>query len=239
MTPAILEYGELDSTQAEAWRIAGHTVVPAVVLASCQTAGRGRTGNRWISPVGNLYMSMIMECGEPLARAPQFSLLAGVGIGRALASAAGIEVALKWPNDVLVSGRKLGGVISERRGRLRVVGIGINVAGGIELGENSGVPACSLVDFGHGVIDVRGLAELISAELMAVESDWKSAGYVFLVDEYLRFFHDLGRSVIWESRGVFEEGEITGVDEDGALVVSANGVVKKLYSGEVRHVRRK
>lgn len=126
-------YGKIDSTNAAA-RALAEDGAPAgtIVLAWQQTAGRGRSERRWYSPPGGVYLSMVFR-PEGAGLSPLVSVLAALGVVRELDRAfRELSPALKWPNDVVVEGRKLGGVLpeavsGERGARHLVVGVGINV----------------------------------------------------------------------------------------------------------------
>ena len=94
-----------------------------VIVANEQTAGRGRRENRWLAPAGtSLLLTVIVAPTCPIGRLP---VVAGVGVRRALAPYA--PVALKWPNDVVIAGRKVGGILIETNGNRACIGIGINI----------------------------------------------------------------------------------------------------------------
>lgn len=125
----LIHYPTLDSTNDEARRLikqgAGEGVV---VLAGTQTRGRGKPGSRWLSPRGNLYFSAVLKpYRNPRELAP-ITLLGALAARALLVRVAGLPVTIKWPNDLLVHGRKIGGVLTERvpAGHL-IIGIGINL----------------------------------------------------------------------------------------------------------------
>ena len=129
----LLGFAELDSTNEEAKRQAtAGAPEGALVWARAQSAGRGRRGRRWVSEPGNLYLSILLRPSFPPATAAQLGFAAALAVGEAAAAAlpAGADVAYKWPNDVLISGRKASGILLESQaageGRLDwlVVGIG-------------------------------------------------------------------------------------------------------------------
>ncbi len=128
----VLLHPELDSTMDEVARLSdGGAKEGTVVVAEVQTAGRGRFGRTWVSPEGNLWVSILLRPSLDSLR--WLSVLAGIAAARAIASAAGLEVTLKWPNDVRIRGRKVGGVLVENslsgsEVRHAIIGIGINVA---------------------------------------------------------------------------------------------------------------
>lgn len=126
-------YGKIDSTNAAARELAEEGASPGtIVLAREQTSGRGRGERRWYSPPGGVYLSMVFR-PEEADLSPLVSVLAALGVVRELDRAfPELSPALKWPNDVVVEGRKLGGVLpeavsGERRIRHLVVGVGVNV----------------------------------------------------------------------------------------------------------------
>src|SRR6185436_13795822 len=106
------------------------------VWADEQTAGRGRRGRTWLSPPGNLYLSLVLRPNDPPARAAQLGFVAALGLGDALAGLAGprLQPRYKWPNDLLVNGKKLAGILLESENAAAdrvdfvVIGIGVNIA---------------------------------------------------------------------------------------------------------------
>ena len=125
----------VDSTNAEVMRQAEQGYVPGLVCtAEQQTAGRGRRGRQWVSPyASNLYLSLLWEFSQGAAALEGLSLAVGVAVARALRACAVPYVQLKWPNDVLYGGAKLGGILLEMTGDAAgscqvVIGVGLNVA---------------------------------------------------------------------------------------------------------------
>jgi len=127
----ILHYQSLGSTmdEAEAQARAG-AQEGTVVLAETQTGGRGRFGRRWASPPGNIYMSVVLR--PPPEANPLISVMASLAVARAISQAAPLKPRIKWPNDVLIQGKKVSGILVEgtidSQGRgYSIVGIGVNV----------------------------------------------------------------------------------------------------------------
>ncbi|MBM3219848.1 MAG: biotin--[acetyl-CoA-carboxylase] ligase [Candidatus Rokubacteria bacterium] len=127
--PEIIRLESVDSTQRHARELADDGAVDGtVVTAETQTAGRGRRGRVWKDvPGASVLMSVILRTSLPAARVATLSIAAGVAVAEALREVAGIDARLKWPNDVLVDGRKVAGVLLERHGDVVILGIGINV----------------------------------------------------------------------------------------------------------------
>jgi BirA family biotin operon repressor/biotin-[acetyl-CoA-carboxylase] ligase len=212
-----------------------------VVAADEQTGGRGREGRTWVSPPGGLYLSVLLR-----PRFPGVGLLplaAGLAVGEA-ADELGVRTELKWPNDVLASGRKLAGVLSEAASGAAgvewvVLGIGVNVAL-----DAAGLPAeirdsvTSLAAEGHGDASVPEVAAAVLARL-AVGYDGLRARPGDLVAAWRR------RAAPWwgglvdvrTADGVLR-GRLRDVDDDGAIVLDLDGGGKRrLRSGEVTRVR--
>ncbi len=125
---------ETGSTNDDAWRLAHKGACEGeVVIAECQTAGKGRRGRTWVSPHGvNLYASIILRPRIPPRQAPLVTLLAAVALTEVLREDYGLQAAIKWPNDVLVQGKKIAGILSEMSAEVDevhflIVGIGVNL----------------------------------------------------------------------------------------------------------------
>lgn len=192
-----------------------------VVVADHQTAGRGRAGRSWTDVPGAMLMFSALLRDVPIERAPLVSLAAGLAVARAI----GHDARLKWPNDVLIGGRKVCGVLGEASGDHVVVGIGVNVAHAegdlpAELGATS-------LAIAHGEAPRRDdLCAAILRELDAL------AGTDFL-PEYRSLCETIGSRVRVElSDGAFE-GVAEGVNDDGSLVVDG----KRVVAGDVVHLR--
>ena len=210
------------------------------VLADRQTGGRGREGRAWVSPPGGLYLSVLLR--PRFEKVGLLPLAAGVAVAEA-AGELGVRVELKWPNDVLVSGRKLAGILSEAASgpggvEWVVLGIGVNVA--VD-------PATLPPDLAGSATSLRaaGGADVPVAELAAAVIHRLGVGYDALA-------RDPGDVVsAWRARaapwwgGMVEvrtgEGGLRGrlleVDDDGALVVEVEGRRRRLLSGEVTRLR--
>jgi BirA family biotin operon repressor/biotin-[acetyl-CoA-carboxylase] ligase len=181
--------------------------IGSVVVADRQTAGRGRLGRRWQSRAGGGLAASFVVAPNPLA-----SLAAGV----AAAQACGPPVRLKWPNDLLLKGRKLGGILVEGRPGRMVVGIGINLAwappGGASL-----------------AIDRDELLERLQDEL----ERWLQAGREQVLARWRELSDTLGRTVRVELAAESFEGVAEDIDVDGALIVSG----RRVPAGDVIHLR--
>lgn len=213
-----------------------------VCLAEYQSAGQGRHGNHWYSPIAaGLYLSIgwrVDGMAEPLTG---LSLAAGVAAVRALASC-GIEgVGLKWPNDLISDGRKLGGILLQVRGEITgpclwVLGIGINVR----------LPAAATISIDQPVVDLSALlgtrqslvsrsdvaAKLIN-HLVACLHDYPRTGFKPYIQDWQRYDCMSGRRVTLTTANRNIRGRMLGVDNAGALLLSIDGQVQRYASGEL------
>ena len=216
----------------------------AVLVTGHQTAGRGRRGRQWTAPRGtSVAISLLVAPHDvPLERWSWLSLLAGLSVVEGLRRIAPVDALLKWPNDVLVDGRKLCGILAERvdtpRGPACVVGIGINVrlpteqlpvptATSLMLVAGDRTPSASRV-----VAAVLGAFELIFAE-------WEQGGDdSAFAAAYVARSATIGRPVRVElSDEEAVEGVAEAVDADGRLVVRTPIGVRVLSAGDVTHLR--
>ena len=231
----VVSLAEIDSTNAEALRLAA-AGEPAglVVVADRQTAGRGRLGRSWWSGAGtSLLASWLLRPSLPVDQWPLLTLLTGVAAARAASVAGGVTVRLKWPNDLLAPGGKLGGILAESDGRGAVViGVGINVRQTEFPAELLGV-ATSLVAEGGRVPD---RAWLLAALLSSFGGRMDSPGDA--IEEYRSLCTTIGRRVRVERTSAEPiEGTAAGVSDAGALIVDTPSGRVAVSAGDVVHTR--
>ena len=191
--------------------------LPVLILASTQTAGRGRVGAEWLNADRALAASLAIR-DRPGDERP-LSLMAGVAAARVVPG-----TRLKWPNDVLVDGMKVGGILVERSSGVSVVGIGLNLWWPT---APDGMGA--VYDSDPGVESHAQLGALWCAELMELID-----GDGWPVDAYLKVSDTVGSDVVWEPNG---SGRAVGVAPDGALLVETPQGTEQIYSGAIRHLR--
>jgi len=214
-----------------------------VLVAELQTAGRGRMGRTWVSVPGTaLTFSVLLR---PVAAAPASKgwvpLLAGLAVACALRSLAGVDARLKWPNDVLVNGAKLAGILAEQAGDAIVVGAGINVCTGQD--ELPSASATSLALQGATCTDREVLLIGLLGQLEHWYLRWAyapsgDAAACGLRQEYLRLSATVGRDVrVSLPGGRTLAGTACNVDEVGRLVVKSADALVAVSAGDVVHVR--
>ncbi|MFC6080805.1 biotin--[acetyl-CoA-carboxylase] ligase [Sphaerisporangium aureirubrum] len=213
----------------------------AVLIAELQLAGRGRLGRAWTAPPrAGLTFSMLLRPAVPPARQGWVTLLVALAAASAVRRLAGVEVRLKWPNDLLVGELKLAGVLAERAEGAVVVGMGLNVS---VRAEELPVPtATSLVLSEAECADRDPLLRAVLREVESHYRDWVAADgdadACGLRSAYLGMSATVGRDVRVELPGErVLRGVATGVDAAGHLVVRTGDGEQTLSVGDVVHVR--
>ena len=239
MTP-VLSLDTVDSTMLEAARqAAAGRRGPLVVCARAQTGGVGRHGRRWSSPPGSLYWTMLLDDPAALPRDAGLGFAAGlaiidtvtgVGIGRN-------RLRLKWPNDILLDGHKLAGLLVEASmtgSQVRtIVGIGINVA---SCPPDAAFPATCLAEEGAAA-DLEMLRDALTGAVLRRRAQWHRSGLAPLRDEAAACLHGVGAAVtvaLDRDRTDLLEGINEGLTPSGALRVrTPDGVLHTLLAGDV------
>jgi BirA family biotin operon repressor/biotin-[acetyl-CoA-carboxylase] ligase len=215
-----------------------------IVIAEYQTGGRGRRGRRWLSPFGSgLCFSAAWTFPEPPPNLPALSLAAGVAVSRAVSTWAPANIGLKWPNDIVVGDRKLGGLLIDVQGEsdgpiATVVGVGINVDGVGGLASRfdapGGLEPVGLRDVADGrEVSRNAVAAAIASELIRVLRQFQATGFAALADEWRRLDAMRGRQVNLQSGDRARTGVAAGIDDDGALLLDDAGRIVKVVAGEV------
>jgi BirA family biotin operon repressor/biotin-[acetyl-CoA-carboxylase] ligase len=236
------------NTDLVALAAAGKAAEGAVLVAEEQNAGRGRLDRSWSAPArSGLFFSVLLDpAGVPVGRWGWLPLLAGVAVATGLARAAGVDTALKWPNDVLVTvgeeERKVGGILAERAGEAGVViGIGINVT--LRANELPVPTAGSLALAGARTTDRDPLLRAVLRSLEDWYGRWRAADgdptASGLQETYAAGSATLGRLVRAELPGDRSiTGEAVAIDGDGRLVLATEkGVQEPVGAGDVVHLR--
>ena len=230
--------GETGSTNDDARVLArAGAAEGTVVLASRQRAGRGRLGREWASPDGGVYLSIVLRPQVPPSQVAPLALVIGLGVARGLRDAFGIAVSLKWPNDVLLGGGKLAGVLLEMAAETDrvdwvVAGVGLNVrrTDGIAVSPT----AATLDDTVPGVPVASAAASLLQG-IAQVYGVWSESGFGALREGYEACCSLLGQEVaVRDMAGAVKSaGRMVGVDDEGRLLVASNGGVEAVSAGEV------
>jgi BirA family biotin operon repressor/biotin-[acetyl-CoA-carboxylase] ligase len=239
---AIEWHATIDSTQRRARELARTGAAEGtIVVAETQTAGRGRLGRRWHSPPGaNLYFSVILRPPLEPAVVPQLALVAGLAVAQTIRAVTDLDARLKWPNDVLVGGRKVTGVLTEMDAELEqvhsvVAGIGVNVnAPADAFPPELRRTATSLAIACGRRVDRVAFTARVFADLEALYRRFLAAGFTALRVEWERLSALADRTVVVAGADGEIGGRVVGLGDDGALrLVDAAGTMHRVVAGEV------
>ncbi len=208
------------------------------VVAETQSGGRGRRGRQWLSPQGGIWLSVILRPGVGLKDVASYTLLTGVAVAAAINKVTGLKAGIKWPNDILIRDKKVGGILAEVFGEWQavdflVIGIGVNA----NLGEQDlppGVMATSLaLEAGQPVLPVE-LIQNILRELERLEQLLLAGKLSEVLAEWRSLAVCLNCTVVVKEHKEEWPAESVDIAADGALIVkTADNRLVKLYSGEV------
>ncbi len=237
MSSVIETIVETGSTSDDlAARLHGSTAVPEGhwLIADRQTAGRGRLGRNWNDGSGNFMGSTAVRvtAGDPPA--PTLALVAGLAVQAAVSPyiSPPTLALLKWPNDVLVNGIKLAGILLERLGDSVVVGIGVNLAQAPSVPERE---TMALSRFGPAP-DRDSFAEALAGRFAEELLRWRSYGLAPVIHRWQAAAHPEGTPLsISQADGSLLSGTFAGLAEDGALRLAlADGTTRSIHAGEVQ-----
>jgi BirA family biotin operon repressor/biotin-[acetyl-CoA-carboxylase] ligase len=229
---------ETGSTNADLITSAPTLADGTVLVAEHQHAGRGRLDRSWTSPArSGLTFSVLVRPGSAPSTWGWLALLTGVAARDAVVEMTGLDALLKWPNDLLICGRKAGGILAQVAGDAVVIGIGLNVTASPEDLPDT---ATSLAREGASSIDRTALLIAVLRELGTRYRQWDAAGgdaaSSGIADDYRERCATIGRRVAVDGTdGTSFEATATGVDADGRLVLGTRVVA----AGDVRHLRQR
>jgi BirA family biotin operon repressor/biotin-[acetyl-CoA-carboxylase] ligase len=231
--------GVTGSTNDDARALLAERAPPFVVLAEAQRAGRGRRGRLWASPVAsNLYLSIALDaaCGARVLGG--LSLAVGVAVAEAVEAEVGVALELKWPNDLLLEGRKLGGILVElvriEEREVAIIGIGINVRQPAHVASAIDQPWADLASRVPAPISRNALAAaIIAATLRIFEIVGDGAFERVVRPRWLKRDAFADRPVTVAGPTLRIEGVARGIDGTGALLVETPEALRAIASGEV------
>jgi BirA family transcriptional regulator, biotin operon repressor / biotin---[acetyl-CoA-carboxylase] ligase len=225
-----IHYETIDSTNTEARRLlaAGGVDEPVLITADEQFAGRGRQGREWHSPRGGAWMTLVWPANKPPAAYAAASLAAAVGVLRGLRDVApyGSEFRIKWPNDVLVGGRKVAGILCEQQlggavAEAIIIGVGVNVDfDAAELPDGLRHPATTLRSAFGKSFDVTAVIDAVGERLVEALTGYEAAGLsAELLGELRNCLAYVGEVRQWSSPSERVEGRVVGLDDEGRLLL--------------------
>jgi BirA family transcriptional regulator, biotin operon repressor / biotin---[acetyl-CoA-carboxylase] ligase len=206
-----------------------------VVTAERQTHGRGRQGNSWLSEPGNLFMTVILRPQVTAAQSGQLSFLTAVALADAVRAFVpqSVDIALKWPNDMLLNGKKAAGILLETEAQAGkpvdwvILGLGVNIAHGPE-------NAVHLKALGADDVTVAGLLDAVHKNIMALYAVWQESGFEPIRQAWLGYAAFIGQEINVRLPTETFRATFLGIDAAGALQVTMpDGSTKLIASGEV------
>jgi len=229
-------FDSLGSTNDEAMaRARGGDVGRLWIRAAQQTGGKGRLGRQWVSPAGNLYASLLLVNVAAPDRAPELGFVAGVALASALSRLLGPEARLKWPNDIVVGGAKLAGILLEATqtiggGFACVIGVGVNCA---SHPQGLPYPATDLASLGVA-IPAADLLDSFAEELAGWLDQWdEGRGFAQIHAAWLLFAAGMGETAEVAMGDQRIKGVLRGLDERGRLLVDTEAGLRTIDAGDV------
>ena len=238
----IVYFSETDSTNIRAKVIANDGAHEGtVVVAEKQTHGRGRRGRRWFSPPDDgIYTSIILRPLLPPNEAPKLTLLASVAVAEALISMTSLDVNIKWPNDILINGRKIAGILTEISTEMDridyvVIGVGLNVNTLCESFPSDIRDRATSILMETGKPFPR--IALLRAYLEWLEiyyETFKTKGFQPVMNRWKNLADIIGRRISVDMIDRVSTGEVLDVDKNGFLILRNNkGAIERIISGDV------
>ncbi|MSP40574.1 MAG: biotin--[acetyl-CoA-carboxylase] ligase [Deltaproteobacteria bacterium] len=233
---------EIASTNSYARQLADSGAAEGeVVLAESQSHGRGRLGRHWQSPpYVNLYVSLILRPRLAPVDAPQITLMAAVALAETVASFVTQAVTIKWPNDILIGGKKLAGILTEascdsERLHYVILGIGVNLNYAIAtMPEEIRQRATSIAHLTGNTLSRESFLRRLIHDLDRCYGELERAGFAALARRWQSYFSLRDRRVRVELLDQVTNGWARGIDRDGALLVEDdNGVIQRVIAGDV------
>lgn len=234
------------STNADAFRIAEDGAAEGtVVLADAQTNGKGRRGRVWSSPGGvNLYCSVVLRPPIMPHEAPQLTFLSAVAVARAIEKTTNLKPEIKWPNDVLIAGKKVAGLLNEMSAETDginfvILGIGVNLnMSTAQFPSDLRYPATSLLLESGSPVVRSYFAAIMLKELDELYGEFIEFGFAAVRREWQQRCNVNGRHLAVSDAGSdVISGKFAGIDEFGALLVqTVEGKIERILSGDVRVV---
>ncbi len=209
---------------------------PLWIVAARQTKGRGRLGREWLSPAGNLHASFLFGGLTEARVAPELGFVAGVAAMRALRATAGDDAfQLKWPNDLLLQGEKLGGILLEcvnaGAAPVAIIGIGVNI---VDAPNDTPYPARALSSVGPSAPSREAFFQSLSDAMEEAADLWRGGeGFCRIREEWLASAAGLGQKIRVVLSNETIEGLLETIDGFGRLIIETNAGRRVIEAGDV------
>jgi BirA family transcriptional regulator, biotin operon repressor / biotin---[acetyl-CoA-carboxylase] ligase len=210
-----------------------------LIIAEVQTEGRGRRGRSWLSPAGHgIYATLILRPAMSPAGAPRITLMTAVAVADAILSLSELEVKIKWPNDIMVKGKKLAGILTEISTEMDsinyiVVGLGLNVNTPDFPRELKKRATSILIETGRSFSRIK----LLRAYLEQFEKYYQmftANHFKPIMQRWKELSEIIGKEIIVDVIGQSHAGKVVDIDDDGVLILkNSDGIIHRIFSGDV------
>ncbi|WP_264718969.1 biotin--[acetyl-CoA-carboxylase] ligase [Wolbachia endosymbiont (group A) of Lasioglossum morio] len=212
----IHHYKEVSSTNKEALDLIDKGISnETIIIADKQTEGRGRTGKSWVSPEGNFYASLIINQETDVSKLTELTFVTALAVGNTILSFInGLNLQYKWPNDVLIDGKKISGILLEKRSNSNwlIIGIGINV-------NHAPLPGTTCIsNYGESVSNMDLLKELI-INFNKLRKQWLFDGFYAIREMWLKKAFKMNEQISVKLADKLYEGIFADIDKSGKLVL--------------------
>lgn len=235
----------IDSTNSHTMRsLQNGTLTPiadkyTAHLAEQQTSGKGRRGRQWISPFGhNICMTLVRQIDTGTMGTEGISLVVGLAIIRALKQQGLTGLGIKWPNDVIVDGKKLAGILLEITGDISgvcqlLIGVGINIKCSSEMMKSVEQPWTDLFEMTEEIVDRNVLVGRVISHIMLALEDFQSSGLSSFNEEWRKYDVMIDKRVELKTSGESQFGIARGISDTGALLLETKQGMQVVNGGEV------
>ena len=232
---------EAESTNAEAIKLAKLTNRPTFVIAKRQTNGRGRLDRRWAAPSGNFSGSILIKIDEDLQNLALRSFVTALSVFDAIGQNIGgeHELTIKWPNDILLNGKKICGILLETKIleniTALVIGIGVNLLSAPNLAEDHRVTTepSSILDETNINLDPIDLSKSIAHHFSLRENQFRTLGFSKIREIWIERAAKIGKEILVCTPNSEYQGIFDSIDEKGQLIILNNGEKNKIAAAEI------
>lgn len=229
----------VESTQKEAHQIAEEAEEGTLVIAEEQTEGRGRMARPWQSPkYTGIWMSIILKPELPPVKAPQFTLITAVAVTEAIRDTTGVMPSIKWPNDLLLNGKKITGILTELQAdsdhiRSIIIGIGVNVNQREFPEELADIATSIAIEKGETVSRAK-IVQAIMKNLEMYYDEYMMNGFSHIKEKWETYAISIGRHIIARTVTGTIRGKALGITDEGVLKLEdENGSIHNIYSADI------
>ena len=240
-------FKEVDSTNDVARELAMEGAEEGtIVVAESQRSGKGRRGKKWISPSGGVWMTIILRPNIEPVKAPQLTLVTGVAVAETLDQECGLNIGIKWPNDILIGDKKVSGILTEvetKKGEVEFVLVGIGIDLNMDINifpPNLRGGATSLKAELEREIQGAELVQRFLQRFEALYNQFNDGEFRKILTQWRKLSSTIGTYVEVHKKGRTVYGEAVGVNKDGKLILELDdGTLRKVVSGECLHTQKK